>query len=350
MGVTGPGVPQEQIKNGLDRASTNYTPPGQHEVYVIPGGPAFGFDPKSLHYAIMFDDYLSLELAKQPAMSPDVFLGVGCASTHQIMAVKENGGKCVTTWFSSHYRNAAEILEPEYKANGITRPAIDYHQSLRNEKEYRLCDALIAPSEFCAETYRKYISPREKVNVVPFGVDSKKFHPADDSTVDLTFSVIYAGGNNVRKGLAYLLKAWSDLQLKDGMLNILSIGSNQSLWRTKFHGWIPDDQIPGMYRQAKVFCLPSLEEGSALVVYEAMASGLPCIVTEQCGSIVDDGKDGLIVPVKDIEALKKGIKYFHDNPSEIKRMGKNAREKVEQYTWERFGDGVVKVLEEVGKR
>jgi glycosyltransferase involved in cell wall biosynthesis len=122
-----------------------------------------------------------------------------------------------------------------------------------------------------------------------------------------------------------------------------------NLKKLHIEGWVPDDKVPKIYRRSDVFVLPSLEEGSALVVYEAMASGLPCIVTPECGSIITDGEEGLIIESKNIEQIEKAIQYFIDNPTEIKRMGEKARHKVEnEYTWDHFKKRFIKELEAIG--
>ncbi|MBA7713935.1 hypothetical protein ES703_122946 [subsurface metagenome] len=60
-----------------------------------------------------------------------------------------------------------------------------------------------------------------------------------------------------------------------------------------------------------------------------------------------DGEDGFVIPIRDVKAIKEKIQYFYDNPEEIKRMGRNAREYIEKYTWERYGDGLVKAYEKI---
>ena len=61
------------------------------------------------------------------------------------------------------------------------------------------------------------------------------------------------------------------------------------------------------YQQADIFVLPSIEEGSALVTYEAMACGLPVVTTPNAGSVVRDGVEGFIVSIRDPDALAERI-------------------------------------------
>jgi len=81
-----------------------------------------------------------------------------------------------------------------------------------------------------------------------------------------------------------------------------------------------------------------------------MASGLPVIVTPPAAEAVRDGKDGFVIPTGDVEALKNKIMYFYDNRDEIERMGRNARQQAERYTWDAYSLRTVKILEDIWER
>ena len=78
-----------------------------------------------------------------------------------------------------------------------------------------------------------------------------------------------------------------------------------------------------------------------------MACGLPVITTFNSGSPVRDGEDGFLVPIRDVEALKEKILYFYERPQEIKAMGTSAREEIKNYTWEKYGEQLIKVYERI---
>ena len=89
---------------------------------------------------------------------------------------------------------------------------------------------------------------------------------------------------------------------------------------------------------ASVLVLPSIQDGFGLVVLEAMASGLPVIVSDHVGAkdCVREGVDGFIVPVRDIEALADRLLWLHDHPSQRDAMGARARERAMGYSWEAY--------------
>ena len=76
------------------------------------------------------------------------------------------------------------------------------------------------------------------------------------------------------------------------------------------------------------------QDGIPTVILEAMALGLPVITTPNSGSIVRDGKEGFVVPIRDVEALRERIAHLRENPGVRARMGHAARARAEQYTWD----------------
>lgn len=74
-----------------------------------------------------------------------------------------------------------------------------------------------------------------------------------------------------------------------------------------------------------------------MITYEAMACGLPVIVTSNAGSLAQDGEDGFIVPVRNVEVLMEKLLYFYENRKVAKDMGMVAREHIAPYTWEKYG-------------
>ena len=90
--------------------------------------------------------------------------------------------------------------------------------------------------------------------------------------------------------------------------------------------------------------MPTIEDGCPLATYEAMASGLPVIVSENTGTKqhIFPGTNGFIVPPKDIKSIMEYLQYFYDNRAENLKMGKNARKMAEAFPWERHEQAYVK--------
>ena len=92
----------------------------------------------------------------------------------------------------------------------------------------------------------------------------------------------------------------------------------------------------------------SLTEGFGRVTLEAMASGIPVVTTENARGIVEDGKTGFVVPIRDAEAIAEKIQYLYDHRDILKEMGKEARKAVENK--KPFGKAVYEIYEEILKK
>ena len=99
------------------------------------------------------------------------------------------------------------------------------------------------------------------------------------------------------------------------------------------------------FLRADVFVLPTLCEGFALAHLEAMACGVPVVTTPNCGSVVRDGVDGFIVPIRDAEALAEKIELLVTDRELRTRLGHNARERAREFTWDRYGQRLFAAFE-----
>jgi len=91
--------------------------------------------------------------------------------------------------------------------------------------------------------------------------------------------------------------------------------------------------------------LPALAEGSAYVCYEALACGLPVITTPNAGSVVRDGIEGYIVPIRDADALAERIMRLAHNRPLLAEMSNRAVARAEEYVWERWSERLLGAIE-----
>ena len=115
---------------------------------------------------------------------------------------------------------------------------------------------------------------------------------------------------------------------------------------------LPGVSFPGYvdaaaaFREADVFALPSLYEESAKAALEAMACGLPAVVTAETGAPVRDGVEGLLVPPCDAESLAAALERLRTDEHLRREMGRAARARVEEgFTWDGYGDRLVDALQ-----
>ncbi|MFH1819658.1 MAG: glycosyltransferase family 4 protein [Pseudomonadota bacterium] len=217
-------------------------------------------------------------------------------------------------------------------------------------KAFAAADHLIAPSEFVAEELMRVGVPRERIAVIEFGVDSVPHgKSAGSGRFDGSgLAFCFAGTVNRRKGVAELLAAWSDERFRQDSLHLCGrlFPDAQRLLATAGGGQVV---APGFvstfdyFSNCDVFVFPSWLEGSAKAVFEAMACGLPAIVTRSAGSVVRDGVEGFVIEAGDVDALRARMLWFKDNPGQVRIMGEAARRRAAEFSWTRYAGRVLDI-------
>lgn len=197
---------------------------------------------------------------------------------------------------------------------------------------------VISPSTRSA----KYL--KQKLNldatVIPHGTDI----PPRFNTDRPQFKVFHLSQFGPDKGQIYLIQAWKKFNegtLGKGELAMCCNGMLPmqdlllGITNLKIVNDITEEQKDEFYLNASVYVQPSVTEGWGLEVGEALAHGTPVIVTEGVGAadMIVDGREGFIVPIRDPDAIVDKLRYFYDNPMEVRRMGHNARITAERYSW-----------------
>jgi glycosyltransferase involved in cell wall biosynthesis len=220
--------------------------------------------------------------------------------------------------------------------------------SPREEAEVALADYVFSPSEFVSSGVAAMGFPRERIISIPYGVETARFAPRTEA-VDESFRILFVGHVALRKGVHYLLEAFKGLDLPKAKLTIIGspVDAASAAVLERYRGiftWIPRvsyDELHHYYQNSDVFVFPSLAEGSALVTYEALACGLPSIVTENAGSVVREGIEGFIVPTRDPAAIREKLGRLYQDPGLVKTMGVAARKRAEDYDWQRYRERIV---------
>lgn len=216
----------------------------------------------------------------------------------------------------------------------------------------RMADTVICPSRLSADYLKNKLSlPEEKFRIIPHGCDlPSEIPPYPDGCPPyaIQFTVGHLGQNGPDKGQRYLMESMYRLWTRPkGCSSALVLaGQGTEAWRGG-QGYIKDPA--DVYRSCSVYVQPSVTEGFGIPVLEAMAYARPVIVTDGCGvsELVEDGKDGFVVPIRSPEKIAEKLMYFKDNPSEVEKMGRNARLKAEQYTWDKIEDMYQKLYTEL---
>ncbi|MEY2528385.1 MAG: hypothetical protein QOJ05_475 [Verrucomicrobiota bacterium] len=207
-------------------------------------------------------------------------------------------------------------------------------------EEYDLATLLFVLSEKAADTFRVQGFPEEKLFYLPRGVDVERFRPGVRPPI---FRAVFSGALIERKGIHHLLEAWHRLDLKDAELWLVGSVHNEAkphlekFWRDNIRvvGFARDPET--YLSQGTVHIFPSQCEGSAKVVYEAAACGLPQITTREAGDVVNDGVEGIIIQPGNVGELAAAILELYRHPEKVARMSEAARRRVvENFTWDHF--------------
>lgn len=225
-------------------------------------------------------------------------------------------------------------------------------------ESYWASDHLIAPSKFVQEELVRAGIPSEKITVINYGVNTSRISSMGKCTASLTrndgLAFCFVGTINKSKGIPELLEAWDDRCFAYDHLHLFGRVYSQvrnALARVKCgnlttHGFV---NIWEYLPRCDVFVFPSWSEGSAKAIFEAMACGLPAIVTHSSGSIVRDGIDGFVVKAGDIKALREKMQWFKDNRHMIRIMGDKAREHAKAFPWDRYARRVLETYGQQGE-
>ncbi len=223
----------------------------------------------------------------------------------------------------------------------------------RMEREFELADAILVPSQVARRSFER-AGYADRTIVVNAGVDQNFFAPPRQAVTREIFRVCYAGRVELLKGLPYLLEAWNRLGLAHAELVLIGEIAPEmnpfidkwGLPNVRFLGLLPSAELAKWYRASHLFVFPSVNEGLARVLFEAMSSGLPTIATDQSGAndCVSQGIEGTIVPARDVEALADAILWHSRNPEASAAMGRAARAKIErQFTLPHYVERVMGV-------
>jgi glycosyltransferase involved in cell wall biosynthesis len=222
----------------------------------------------------------------------------------------------------------------------------------REEAEWAKADLILCGSPFVVEALRACGGPAERCVVVPYGVDPGRFavphRPRREAAERLR--VLFVGEVGLRKGAPDLLEALR--QLGPGRVEARLVGGIRLARErlepyaevARFEGAVPRSRMRELFAWADVFVLPSLCEGSATATYEALAAGLPVVATPNTGSVVRDGVEGHLVPIRAPEAIAERLDRLASDRESVVAMSEAARSRAGEFNWDRYGERLVAAM------
>lgn len=213
----------------------------------------------------------------------------------------------------------------------------------RESEEWRLADRIVCGSEYVRESLRAAGGPEEKCVVIPYGV-RENAAPSRAAPESGPLRVLFVGTLQLRKGIQYLAEAAR--LLKPGTALFRAVGapriSADAMRRVAesvdIAGPVPRSATQDQYARADVLVAPSISEGSANVCYEALTAGVPVITTPNTGSVVRDGVEGFVVPIRSAEAIADRITRLADDRALLATLADNARRRAAEFSEQRYAE------------
>ena len=218
------------------------------------------------------------------------------------------------------------------------------------QEEWKRVDRIYCPSPFVAKALEFEGVPNGKIRILPYGVSLENRSIVKRTQTNEVPKVVFGGSFSWRKGALEfgsmasalrgraIFEACGKAALDPKIINKVAPNVIQ-------RGHLSRNAFLNVLSRADIFVLPSYSEGSATVIYEAMALGVPCVVSAECGSVITHGEDGIIVPASDETKLTEAVDLLLTDIEMRHEMGAKAKLAAQNYTRESYGTRVLEALQ-----
>jgi len=251
-----------------------------------------------------------------------------------------------------HYRALDRMwIEEAWRwpgAMGAQAPTTPQWKARRKDREMALANRIVVPSSYTAQSVLE-AGTSTPIITLPFGFPLEDFPARTGGWADeRPFTAIAVGTQDVRKGIPYLLEAWKAAALKGGKLRLIGQMKLARPFLQRYAGLfehephVPRAELAREYAAADVVVLPTLGDGCAQAMQEAMCCGTP-VITTRCGSgpdLITHDRDGWLVPERDVDALVTLIRALARDRDRVRAAGRAARQRAESWTWKEAGKAI----------
>lgn len=242
---------------------------------------------------------------------------------------------------NTHPENYFAVNQKERQVCGLSHPGEMSGALLRLQNEILHCNWLLTPSQQVSKSFIERGFPEHRVKCIPFGAEPNDFSPpADWSHREGPELIVVCVAQVIpRKGIHYLIEAWRMLGMEPEKARLRICGYFAAEMKNvfdpiprgvEFLGSIEKPRIIAELRSASVFVLPTLEEGFAISISEAMATGCVVITTPESGAseIIENGVNGFIIPSRSPVSIAEQLRKLFKEPATRTRIGRLASAKV----------------------
>lgn len=314
-----------------------------------------GYTAEWLRAAIhpLFDRWVSLDVKP----GNHVLSSYGYAN-HCFKKARANGGKTFLEAGNSHPENFWNTVEEEHRRWKVRRPPYPPNWNRQAREMVKHADYVLVPSKYVAKSFLDRGFVQEQIIHAPFAVDLDLFRPENTEVPPSSpIRVVCTGSVSLRKGFPYLMEAVRIVRkTRDAVLVLTDlVESSMKDIISKFADvpieWTPPKphvELAEHLRGCHVFALLSLEEGFARTAAEALACGLPAVLTFNTGSAdcIKAGVNGEIVPIRDPQAAAEAILKCHERLMEKGRP--DVGDLHDYLSFERFEERFLAGLRRIG--
>jgi glycosyltransferase involved in cell wall biosynthesis len=256
----------------------------------------------------------------------------------------------------AHWSTVRRLLAEEAERTPTWEPTLESTREseeklIRKEEELALANCISCPSEFVLQSIPAEIRKKTPCQIAAFGSppDIRNSSLLNASRQNEKLKLLFVGSMSQRKGLADLFEAMKLINSSQISLSILGQPSMpMGFYRSHYPNfkYLPPRSNEGVREvmlEHDVLVLPSIIEGRALVQQEALACGLPLIVTQNTGGedLIEEERTGFIVPIRKPDAIAEKIDWFCQNLQEIDEMSEYCRNKASQYKWSEYARSII---------
>lgn len=302
--------------------------------------------PKYTYYINdLFDFQVSKHILKNN--TPKVFVGWSSMSLRSIKASQKKGIITILERGSSHISFQNELIAEEYQKI-LNKKQFTSSETIEKElKEYKECDYISIPSTFVKKTFLEFGIPEEKLILNHYGAGEHfTYVPRQNKKL----KILYFGALTIRKGVFYLFQALQELKLPKSEYEVWFIGGIDDDIKPLYNKYVSENwkhfghvehyQLNELLNQCDIGVFPTIEDGFGMVINQMLKCGIPVITTPNSGGpdVIEDGKSGFIIPIRDHISIKEKIMYLYQNRDKLKQMQDySANVSSSQLSWNDYG-------------
>lgn len=257
------------------------------------------------------------------------------------------------------------------RAQGLHNPDSFTIDGIEWWTTYEANKIIVTSGSMKAEIQGHFHLPQEKIEIIPNGIDPKKYNASvDRSAVRGRYGVnpheklvLCVGRLVPQKGIDYLIRAVPRIAGRYPEAKFIIVGegwlrghleyasrSTGHQWKITFTGWIPDQELVALLNSADVLVVPSIYEPFGIVALEGMATGIPVVASDIGGlaEVVEHERTGILAYPRNPESIAWAVDRVLSDPDHSKWLVQNARKMVQKaYSWEAIAMRTAEVYKEV---